>query len=293
MPDSAIDDTEDMVYEDPLDGFDSDILNQSDDELVDLTPAQIQAKAEEDAPSRRLGADDESDTDKEAAKIADEMVDDDPEEPLLSDGDEKAQEITNKVNAEAEELSSAESESNDEEDSASAKAESDESDKESKKEAHKAPLKDDVNYKQEYEKLLAPFKANGRQIQVDNVDDAITLMRMGANYNKKMAALKPNLKLIKMLEHNDLLDETKLSYLIDASKHDPGAITKLLKDANMDPLEIDTETSEYQPKDHQVNDSQFELDQILDDIKDNDSFPKTIDAISNQWDAKSKEISSQ
>ena len=56
-----------------------------------------------------------------------------------------------------------------------------------------------VDYKTEYERLLAPFKANGRDISVKGVDDAITLMQMGANYNKKMAALKPNLKLLNFI----------------------------------------------------------------------------------------------
>src|SRR5690606_29540484 len=71
-----------------------------------------------------------------------------------------------------------------------------------------------VDYEAEYKRLLTPFKANGREIQVKSVDDAIQLMQMGANYNKKMAALKPNLKLMKMLQNNNLLTEDKLSFFI-------------------------------------------------------------------------------
>ena len=147
-----------------------------------------------------------------------------------------------------------------------------------------------TDYKTEYEKLLAPFKANGKQIQVSNVDDALTLMKMGANYNKKMAALKPNLKIVKMLEENDLLDEKKIGHLIDVSKHDTGAINKVLTDAKLDPLDIDTENIKYQPKDHTISDSQMELSRVLTEIQNNESFPKTIDTINNQWDAESKQM---
>ena len=42
-----------------------------------------------------------------------------------------------------------------------------------------------INYKQEYENLLATFKANGKDMKVDSVEDARRLMQMGANYKQK------------------------------------------------------------------------------------------------------------
>jgi len=165
-------------------------------------------------------------------------------------------------------------------------------DKEEEKPAKKVTkLKDNVDYKAEYERLLAPFKANGKQMQVTGVDDALTLMRMGANYNKKMAALKPNLKLMKMLSNNNLLDEGKLSYLIDVDKKDPVAIAKLLKDSNIDPLDVDTEqTKDYRPKSYTVDDAELELDGILANIRDTDSCETTMDIIGNKWDESSKRV---
>ena len=122
---------------------------------------------------------------------------------------------------------------------------------EDKQEAVKDNKEEDVkdselDYKAEYEKLIAPFRANGKDMQISNVDDAITLMQQGANYNKKMAGLKPNLKLMKMLENNELLDESKLAFLIDLNKKNPEAVQKFIKDSGLDPLEIDTEgNAEY------------------------------------------------
>ena len=147
----------------------------------------------------------------------------------------------------------------------------------------------DVDFEAEYKRVLAPFKANNKQIQVGSIDDAIALMKMGANYNKKMAGLKPNLRLMKMLENNDLLDEAKLNYLIDLDKRNPAAIQKLIKDSGMDPLDIDVDKdTEYQPNAYTVNDKEVELDAVLDDIRDTPAFQETVDVVGNKWDESSR-----
>lgn len=150
---------------------------------------------------------------------------------------------------------------------------------------------DDVDYKAEYQRLLAPFKANGREMRVNNVDEAIQLMQMGANYNKKMAALKPSLKTLKLLEKHALLDEQKLGHLIDLSKGDQGAIQKLLKDSNIDPMDLGgAENSDYRPGTYTVDDREVELDAVLEDIKDTDTYQETISIVSNKWDDKSRQF---
>lgn len=149
----------------------------------------------------------------------------------------------------------------------------------------------EVDYKSEYEKVFAPFKANGRDITVKSAEDAISLMQMGANYNKKMAALKPNLKLLKMLEKNELLDEAKLSYLIDLDKKNPEAINKLVKDSGLDPMDFDAEkASDYKPKTYTVDEREMELDTVLGDLKDTPSYTRTLEVVGNKWDASSRQV---
>lgn len=149
----------------------------------------------------------------------------------------------------------------------------------------------ELDYKAEYEKLLAPFKANGRDIKVDSVDEAIQLMQMGANYNKKMSALKPNLKLLKTLENNGLLSEAKINYLIDLEKKNPEAIKQLIKESGIDPLDIDLNSdAEYTPNTYTVDDKRVELDSVLEEIKDTPVFNDTIDVISNKWDEASRQV---
>jgi hypothetical protein len=150
--------------------------------------------------------------------------------------------------------------------------------------------KETIDYKAAYEKLTAPFKANGKEISVQNVDDAVALMQMGANYSKKMAALKPHLRMVKMLEKHGLLDETKLSYLIDLSSQNPQAIAKLVKDSGVDPLEMDMTTADnYKPKTRTVDDKEMELDAVLEEVKDSSNYKRMIDVVASQWDASSQQ----
>ena len=149
----------------------------------------------------------------------------------------------------------------------------------------------DLDYKKEYERVMAPFKANGKELSIDSVDEAIQLMQMGANYSQKMTALKPNLKLLKMLENNSLLTEAKLSYLIDLDKKNPDAIKQLIQDSGLDPLDVETsDNTDYKPSTYTVNDKEIELDAVLEEIQDTSTYSKTIDLVSNKWDEASRKI---
>ena len=140
--------------------------------------------------------------------------------------------------------------------------------------------------------LFTSFKANGKDMKVDNIEDARTLMSMGANYNKKMTALKPHLKLVKMLENNELLTEEKLSYLIDLDKGNPEAIKKLVQTHKIDTLDLDKEQqdADYKPGTYTVHDKELELDSTLDDLKGTDSYATTVDIVSNKWDDTSRRV---
>jgi hypothetical protein len=147
-----------------------------------------------------------------------------------------------------------------------------------------------INFEAEYKRILAPFKANGREVQVNSVDDAIQLMQMGANYNKRMAALKPNLKIMRMLENNGLLDEGKLSYLIDLDKKNPDAISKLVKESGIDPMSIDIEKADaYKQTPYTVDDRELELDTVLGEIKESPTYNRTLDIVGTKWDDASKQ----
>ncbi len=153
------------------------------------------------------------------------------------------------------------------------------------------PAEVDTSPEGQLKEALAPLRANNKTIKIDSIAELRKLAQMGIGYSAKMTGLKPNLKLLKMLKNNNLLDEGKLSYLIDLDKKNPKAIASLVKESGLEPHEIDTdEETDYRPNTYTVDDKDIELDTVLDEIQDTPSYAKTIDIIGNKWDEDSKAI---
>lgn len=148
---------------------------------------------------------------------------------------------------------------------------------------------DEIDYKAFYESMTTPFKANGREVQITNANDAIRLMQQGVNYSKRMEELKPKRALLKALEDNGLDDKDKLGFLIDLSKKNPQAIAKLVKDSGLDVYELDNEQlEEYQPNLTLTEPNAFE-DMVYELSSNDPNFMEALSHIGN-WDNESKTI---
>ena len=146
-----------------------------------------------------------------------------------------------------------------------------------------------ADYKAFHDQVMAPFQANGKTIQLRSVDEAIQLMQQGANYTRKMQAIAPHRKVLMMLENNGLLDESKLSRLIDLEKKNPDAIRALVKEAGIDPLDIDVhEESTYTPGNHAVPDEAIAFQTTLDEVSSTPDGQETVREITASWDPESK-----
>lgn len=138
--------------------------------------------------------------------------------------------------------------------------------------------------------LLAPLKAAKRTIHIDSVDKARQLMQMGVDYSRKMGDLKPYQRMMTSLERAGLLDEEKLNHLIDLHNKRPEAIQKLLKDSDIDPLDLSLEDSnDYRPNDHMVPESELAVDQVLDAIRPSPKFDDVVSTVQS-WDTASKRL---
>ena len=141
-----------------------------------------------------------------------------------------------------------------------------------------------------YKQVMAPFKANGKMIELKDPKEVIQLMQMGANYTRKLQDIQPHRKMLLMLQNNDLLDEGKLSFLIDLDKRNPEAIKKLIKDAGIDPMDIDTSVEPaYSEGNHQVSDEEAGFRQVLDEVASTQTGKETLQIINTEWDQASKE----
>lgn len=153
---------------------------------------------------------------------------------------------------------------------------------------------DEINYKEFYERVTKPFKANGREIVVTNPDDLITLAQKGTDYVKKMTELKPLKRINKLLQDNGIAEDD-LAYLIDLKAKKPEAIAKLLKDSEVDLYQFDVEQgNDYKPVAPTYNEVTEELTTVLDDLEKNSStFKQTIAVIGQQWDEHSRNFIAQ
>lgn len=147
-----------------------------------------------------------------------------------------------------------------------------------------------VDYEAQFKRVMAPFKANGKDFEPKSPEEVIQLMQLGANYTKKMQAIQPSMKLVKMLDNHGLLDEEKLGFLIDLSKNDPTAIQKLLKDGQIDPLDLDV-TSEpaYKSGNHKISDQEMAFHTALEDVTSTSEGKETVNLINSDWDHSSKQ----
>jgi hypothetical protein len=268
--------------------------NLSDDEIMNMQvpPAfntsgeELDDTDEDDAETATLSTDDEED---DGSSVLNEG--DDPDE----DPEDTPEEEEEDTDTEADPDATGSEPFDDESASEEPKAKAEKPIKKKPAEDSEDKAKDDsdtgaVDYKAAYEKIFSPFKANGKEIKIQSPEEAVELMQMGANYTKKLQALKPHLKMVKMLENQGLLDEQKLSYLIDLSKGNSDAVQKLVKDSGIDPMEIDTEKDTgYKPGNYQVSDEEMNFKSVLEDVSSDPTGKEVIRHINKSWDKQSKE----
>lgn len=147
------------------------------------------------------------------------------------------------------------------------------------------------DYKALYEELMSPLRANGKDIELKSPQELKQLASMGANYTKNMQNIRHHKKALLMLENNGLLDEGQISFLIDLSKGDPAAIQKLLKDKQIDPLDVDTrgESTYTDQGNHRLTDNEVAFREQVDEIVSTPRGAETISVL-NSWDQASKDM---
>jgi len=278
----------------PLGMSDEEFLKQDLSELEDALIQQEEAEAIQETTDQ-IDTPEEEQTSEEVTSEDEEVTPDEVDpyeeaEESESNTEESEEEILEDEVADLEEDTQLEAETlEDAEETESEDTDATEDTKAAK--PKKDTSKAEIDFEEAYKRIMSPFKASKRMMQVDNIDDAISLMQKGADYHNKMKTLSPNLKMVSMLEKEGLLDQVKLNNLIDLSKKDPKAIAQLIKDSGIDPLDIDTtEEVSYKPTEYGVTDKEFQLNQVIEDIKDSPSFDKTINILGKEWDAESKKL---
>lgn len=145
--------------------------------------------------------------------------------------------------------------------------------------------------------MSKPIRAAKREIQIESPRQLRALVEMGADYNEKMRKIKPHRAVIKTLELEGLLSNPEeLSLLIAARNGDKQAINKLLMNNDLTALDIadtDENQEDYSPENIVPSDSEIDLGEAVDSIRDSPKYDETVDIISNVLDDRSKDLISR
>lgn len=157
----------------------------------------------------------------------------------------------------------------------------------------KAPESSEVNQTDAvdfYKKITAPFKADGKELQIRSPEDVIRLMQMGVNYSRRMQEMKPLRAQAEMLKAQGLDSAEKLNFMIEVMNGKPEAIQKLLKEKKIDPIDIDvTKETGYTPADHRVDPKTLAFKEAIETTLASEGGPELIRDINSSWDDVSKE----
>ena len=145
-----------------------------------------------------------------------------------------------------------------------------------------------IDYKAFYEAVTQDYKASGKTMPgVKEPEKFIKALQMATDYALKTAALKPVLKRVKMLEE---VSDEDLAEMLDFKKRNPEVIKKALKEANIDPLELDMDKVNYVPQVQMISDSEYDFRETVDELSKDAKFNDTKQLILSGLDAKSKEL---
>jgi len=169
-----------------------------------------------------------------------------------------------------------------------------ESEDESAEENAQESEEDAFDYKAHYEAIMAPLKANGREIQLKSPEDARRSIQMGLNYDDKMVAIKPVRLAGKALERagiikDGVIDEEALNRMIDFNNGDIEVMKQRLKELEIDPLDLDLESTDYQAQDYVPDEHSLVLDDIQQQLNSRGSTEQVVGAL-DVLDTGSKEF---
>ena len=148
-------------------------------------------------------------------------------------------------------------------------------------ENEESPIQDDLDYKETFNEIMKPIKVSGKEVQIKDISDLRNLASMGIDYSRKMRDIKPlraigeTLKQAGIVGSDGSIDQETLTRLIDINNGNPAAIAQLLKEKEIDPLEMDTEEVNYVPESRIVSEHEIEIQEVENKLAQNG----TIDVV--------------
>ena len=138
-----------------------------------------------------------------------------------------------------------------------------------------------VKTKEPKSKILIDFGEG--KVEANDIDELKTIASKALKDKTRFDKYKEELAILEGIKEQGLSDKD-LYLLVEAKKGNKQAISKLLKESNIDPYELDLEDEsidEYKPNEYKVDPKIMEVKSIIEDAKSDDNTFKTFNYILN------------
>lgn len=283
MADKNFDDMTDEEFMDVLENIDD-----IDEPEVDTEDTDHDSEESEDDST-------DTETNEEDDDFLDDTKEDDEDEDEDEDG-ENSQDIED--DSEDDESGSEEddskdddkeSENDDEESNADKPDGMTEADKVDYQKAYAEALAEKERYENFYNQVTSEFVANGKVMKgFDDPKKIIQAQQMAAGFSDKMKSFKQYRPFIAPLKEKGIIDDPdKFNLMMNALDGDKEAIKTLIKQAEIDPIELDMENIDYKPTNSVASNIEVAYEDVVDTAQQYGVRDRVEEVISKDWDDKS------
>ena len=137
---------------------------------------------------------------------------------------------------------------------------------------------------------LKPIKIDGKEIPVQSLDELYALASAGGKFTQKMQAISKYKKAYMIMDKQGLSDED-ISLLAEAKSGNKDAIATLIKQAGVDPLDLDEGPSDnYRPGSLIPTDTAVAIEEVEREISVDPEYAVTSNIVNNVLDERSQDM---
>jgi hypothetical protein len=138
---------------------------------------------------------------------------------------------------------------------------------------------------------LKPLKVDGKELPINSLDELYTMASAGTKFTQKMQAISKYKKAYMIMDKQGLTDED-ISLLAEAKTGNKDAIATLIKQAGIDPLELDDGPSEnYTPGAFIPSDAVVQIEEIQKELSaEPEVYQNTVRVVNDILDERSQEM---
>jgi len=136
-----------------------------------------------------------------------------------------------------------------------------------------------------------PLRADGKEYPIESMQELYALASKGINAERKWQESAEGRRLSSTMKKNELTQDD-LNLLVDIKKGNKEAITSLLKQHDIDPLDIDVDAldGKFKSQDYSTGDYELALEDVVSRISSKPRYEESVKVVMETWDEGSKKV---